>query len=804
MRGLDENSPLRKQPEGTSPDLLNVRAYDAIDERARGGQRSGLSKYFADAVNGSNWIQFIGQVVRGLDPSSVVADTLIDEDDFTYSNGDLATVGSTKWPACYKDEFNTATTDGFLVASNQLNRVTLSGTDYQAIFRSVTLGTAFIVQFDLDAESSDYVTKFGVCVRVNGTTPRASGCYVITIESAGAGAPTQYYARCRRLINGSYTQIGVATDPVLPGGASWGGGPFSFEVRMNGNVCEVYCDGNFVVQWTLTLWTANDRVALFYPGTTGHYRFEVDNFKIYTGISPAVLRTTTLVVVSGGNLYAGTPDAGLSLAASGTGAFASAVNVDGVGAYGKMYLCDGNYANYRVYDPLTDTVSLWSPTAGQLPGGGVGTAYPITAVDQANKTFTATGASALGVGTFIEVYGSTGNDGAYKITVDGTDTKTVGETIPDSTADGNLREATAACRYITLYRGRIVLWGLHTDPQNWFMSAVGAPLDFDYSPSTTTETMAIAGNNSDAGKLGDVLNCCAPYSDDVMVMGGDHTLSIMSGDPASGGVIDNISYEMGIAGPGAYSYDADGNLYYYAAGTFWRMAANPGVGFSRPEPLSRGRIDKALGDIDLSAYHVRLLWDNETLGLHIILVPTTEPSAGSAPVHYYWSSRTDAFWKDQYQPGQGPTAIHTYNADDPNDRAVLLGGWDSYVRYLDSTAKDDDATSINSYVAFTPIVVGDMLNIKVTNIRPIMADNSEAVRLEVHAAKTAEQVAASTTPVFTKNLSAGRNAPMLQRATGNAIMLRLENDDTDNQYQWAMESITAAISAAGRQRHGRI
>jgi hypothetical protein len=71
------------QPEGTTTDCLNVRNYDALDRRNRGGQRTGIQKYIATAVNGANPIQSIGSVVLAFDSSTIQADTELFSKDFT-------------------------------------------------------------------------------------------------------------------------------------------------------------------------------------------------------------------------------------------------------------------------------------------------------------------------------------------------------------------------------------------------------------------------------------------------------------------------------------------------------------------------------------------------------------------------------------------------------------------------------------------------------------------------------------------------------------------------------------------------
>lgn len=47
VQGIDKSRTPEAQPEGTSPDLLNMRPFDVADERFRGGQRPGLTKWSA-------------------------------------------------------------------------------------------------------------------------------------------------------------------------------------------------------------------------------------------------------------------------------------------------------------------------------------------------------------------------------------------------------------------------------------------------------------------------------------------------------------------------------------------------------------------------------------------------------------------------------------------------------------------------------------------------------------------------------------------------------------------------------------
>lgn len=55
--------------------------------------------------------------------------------------------------------------------------------------------------------------------------------------------------------------------------------------------------------------------------------------------------------------------------------------------------------------------------------------------------------------------------------------------------------------------------------------------------------------------------------------------------------------------------------------------------------------------------------------------------------------------------------MYTYPAEDPNNRGLLLGGRDGYIRVHADTAKDDEKTSsyeaIDSYAVIGPAAMGD-------------------------------------------------------------------------------------------------
>jgi hypothetical protein len=495
----------------------------------------------------------------------------------------------------------------------------------------------------------------------------------------------------------------------------------------------------------------------------------------------------------------------------------------------------------------TNSLSNRKPTIVVVSGGSVYTGDKTSGIAIATS-----GTSVLS--TLVEKVHMTDSIGKMYL-VDGTaykklDNATNTVSTWTATAPGALPvSGSNTCRLIASYRGRIVLSGLVDDPQNWFMSAAGDPLDWDYG-ATVSAVMAVAGNNTVAGKCPDIVTCLAPLGDDIMVIGGDHTIWLMRGDPADGGRIDNLSQQMGILGQDSYCVDPDGTFYFFGNGVLWSMSKPQPYAKQEPKPMSRGRLDKTLNAIDYSQNTVKLLWDETFHGIHIYIVP----SASGATTHYWWDARTDGFWKDQYPTTHGPVSVMIFDADAASDRTVLLGGWDSYIRQTDASSLTDDGTTILSRVKFGPITPGGVhhnckLNRVVTRTDPA----TDPFLLRVYAANSPDQVVLATTPAWATTVDAVTPYAM-PRITGNSLLFELINDSfstawvTGHVYavgdqvvasdglpyisltahtsttggahptppgnvtdwvvstfrRWAIEGISAILDVTGRTRHGRL
>lgn len=61
-KGYHKGGPTTRQPAGTSPHMQNMRSYDALDDRGRGGQRPGFRKWSSTQVGGNSPVVELVQV----------------------------------------------------------------------------------------------------------------------------------------------------------------------------------------------------------------------------------------------------------------------------------------------------------------------------------------------------------------------------------------------------------------------------------------------------------------------------------------------------------------------------------------------------------------------------------------------------------------------------------------------------------------------------------------------------------------------------------------------------------------------
>ena len=358
-------------------------------------------------------------------------------------------------------------------------------------------------------------------------------------------------------------------------------------------------------------------------------------------------------------------------------------------------------------------------------------------------------------------------------------------------------EIPEGCRLAAFYRGRMVLARSDREPNTIFASAVGDPYDWDFFPKVDRLTKAFGGANQDTARNPDVVNALAPFYDDVLLVGGDHSITQYRGDLSEIGQIDYFTDVTGMAFGDSWALSPEGLMYFFGSrGGVWVMSPTVDGRSQPPIELTRDTIAETLRDVDLSQYMPKLVWDQECQGLHVFITPLTG-SVSATTQHWFWEARTKSWWPQLF----GATTLQPYSAAlleglTPSDRKVAIGCDDGYVRVFDKTASNDDGTAIESNVLIGPIFAPDTpAEQRISSLHAIVANIGAGCRYTLYASDNPESLG---TAVASGDLVAGYNDRVPARARGGYIWIKLENATGGG--QWALESLHAELHLAGRRR----
>lgn len=867
VKGLNKGTALRGQPKGTTPSAQNVRSFEPMGKRVRGGRRPGLSKFYALQPTGAaNPIQLMTEVVRAIPYGGEVQTYLFSVNEepvageiATLHNKDVALLtairtstvraAATRGLGCCFDD------DGCIyVMESGVGATYVHKMDPNtfAIIWSWTADTAAAWAFWYRL-SYDPVNNRVIVVGNTSNTWTGAGGVSANVWALGALTGTVDWSyRIGNAAEAARSSQVDATGAVYIGGdltAWWGGVDHG---ATTASIWKLAQSGSTVsTTWAVqrvTLYGTYD-LALNEAGTrlaaVGRRRTAVvvnmfENLDLAAPTSEWTADATneygTGVVMSS----AGRPIVGSSNAAAAVGTVQCFPALGGAADWtydtgDRPYLIDRD-TDDAVYIPV-DRNNVWTDAAGnnatiiKLTAAGAYTTYydhgvgvmeslaviafrpPVTPVNPTITAFVvvsggnvytyrknsiglATGGAGalsteLNVVQAVSAYGRTYlvdgvNAMRYILT-----TMTVDDWAAAALAAHPGHPLPSNCRLICRYRGRIVLSGNYAAPHNWYMSRVNDPLDWDYAPATTDATIPVAGNNCEAGEMGDIITALIPCDDDLLLFGGDHSIYAMTGDPAAGGIIDKLSDQTGIRHGKAWTRDPQGNVYFMGTGGVYRFGPKTG----ELNNLTLGRLDNEFDDVNWDKYRAYLTWDNLHNGFWLLLI--SNDSTNYPTRMYYWDGYADAWWEDVFPTSMGPCSMSFFDGVNPDDRAMLMGSLDGYIRKTDDTSLTDDGTVIVAYVAFAPLSAktpGTAL--LVSQIQAVMAEDSADVELMVGGGPTEESAVLDARSAVQRTLHAGRNATLHQRVRGGAIVMRLVSVGGP----WALESLGVGIQPAGLQR----
>lgn len=503
------------------------------------------------------------------------------------------------------------------------------------------------------------------------------------------------------------------------------------------------------------------------------------------GPSTAVItgaRQIHLVGVSNGTVSKITTT-GITTIGSGTAALSSSRNVIFAEPFLEdIYFCDGT--NYKYYDVSSNSLVTWSATTGGTIPALESNVQAVTGATAADPIVITIVGHGLTTGDQVVISGVLGNTAAngsaWTITVINTSTFSLtGSVGIVSYLSGGLctRLSGSRCSLIAVWGGRIVMSGLETDPNNIFMSAVDDPFDWDYSPDVQTVQQAVAGNITNGyGKNPDVVTALIPYTDDVLLVGGTHSIYRILGNPAEGGVVANVTNITGIAYGSAWCQTPEGVIYFFGSrGGVYKIDPENGV----PNKLTAMSIDERLADLNLDDNVVTLEWDDRALAVRVYITPNDS----TATTHYIWDIRNEAWWPFSYvNASHNPLSVHLLSGNTASERCIIEYGQDGYIRKIDVDATTDDGSPIESYV-----YLGPFSGMMFVEIAATLRENSGNVTWAACSASSMER-ALDIAPRQTGRFTGGRNACQWPRTFIEQGYFRLSASGP-----WALESLTVAV-----------
>ncbi len=357
-----------------------------------------------------------------------------------------------------------------------------------------------------------------------------------------------------------------------------------------------------------------------------------------------------------------------------------------------------------------------------------------------------------------------------------------------------------------LYRGRCVLSGNPSYPFQWYMSRVANPWDWAYAANDALSP--VAGGNSDAGELGDIIKALIPYKDEYLIFGCANSMWVLRGDPASGGNLESIDITVGIFGPKSWCFDGQGNLYFMSQGGLNMIPASLGG----VQPISQTVLPNFASDenLDPTAQRIRMEYDADRYGI-LVCITTVATGANS---NYFYDLRTKGLFPESYPTTCGAYSLFYYNSTNDEQRGILLGCKDGFLRYFNESEKNDVSTAADVTITsecVLPILQNDdddrelrltSLTITTAGGNAAGADSdTDGVTVNLFVDRDAEalleDIADGDTPLATTTFTGpGRMNRIRSRVRGHSIAVELKNSTSDS--TWAIEKVSAEVEPVGK------
>ncbi len=354
---------------------------------------------------------------------------------------------------------------------------------------------------------------------------------------------------------------------------------------------------------------------------------------------------------------------------------------------------------------------------------------------------------------------------------------------------------------MALMWGRIFMNSL-SSPHQWFATRINDPLDLllvvdDVASATNSQT------SGQTGLVGDQLIALISHKDNMGIFGCLNKMFVMRADPQKGGFFATLSDTTGIFSNTSWCWDDKNNFYWLGNDGLYVSSYDAMVGSppSPPTNLTKEHLPKLVTRLALNrgTDRVTMAYDKDRYGIEVIV----SQQDGLWHAAFWVDLRTGGVFPEKYVTGQIPASLFYYDAKNKDDRTLLAGGYDGYIRTWDEAVKsDDDDEPIESYAIIGPLVGTEIRGkIKLNELSVKTGIDTDRLSIGLYAAITAEQlikdIQNGEPPKVSKDFTVDKLLPSLRQSVmDGAIGIMLSNNTADS--SWGIEKIDANLAETGR------
>jgi hypothetical protein len=327
----------------------------------------------------------------------------------------------------------------------------------------------------------------------------------------------------------------------------------------------------------------------------------------------------------------------------------------------------------------------------------------------------------------------------------------------------------------------------------WYKSRQNDYEDWDYSQGDAQA--AVAGTSSTAGTPGEAVTAGFSHSDDYAILATKNSIWRITGDPAAGGSLNNISSTIGIIGKKAWCITPENIIVFLATNGVYALTPYSDNTTSFPTALTKNLPNEFL-NIDPNQVDVSLEYDIQSNGINIFLTSKTE----NIRTHWWVNWKDKTFWPQTFAAEYEPTATCSISSTNIEDSGVVLGGRDGSLRMFRNTEANDCGTAFDNYVMIGPVPLApNSMAGRIMSISAILAERSGSIDWELREALTPEVcISTNLSACDSGTWESGLNATEYPACYGQAFSLTLNG--TDDGTRFIIENIVATTTEMGRRK----